>query len=330
MSAVALSAALLAGLATSLAVVGGVRLFAAHRVHMLERLARRIGGGGAPAMIAVSEDVLIRRETVSGPLSKLFSRGEGAEQTRTMLERADLPLLPHEFFTMKLIIAAVMIGAGYIAAGYAGGSVIQAIGAAGGGVIGYIAPGWYAKRRISQRAALIEDQLVEMLELMSSSMQAGFGYMQALVATAQQLDPPLSTEIMKMIDEVNLGGDIDVALEALADRLQSRDFEIVSIAITIQRTAGGNLGEILRGVAETIRGRQSFKRDVAALTAKEKQTAKIMTGFPLIMTAGLMFMAPDPFMRLITDTAGQIALGAALTLDTIAYVVITRMTRIEV
>ena len=144
-------------------------------------------------MIAVSEDVLIRRETVSGPLSRLFSRGEGAEQTRKMLERADLPLLPHEFFTMKLIIAAVMIGVGYIAAGYAGGSVIQAIGAAGGGVIGYIAPGWYAKRRISQRAALIEDQLVEMLELMSSSMQAGFGYMQALVATAQQLDPPPPT-----------------------------------------------------------------------------------------------------------------------------------------
>lgn len=77
-------------------------------------------------------------------------------------------------------------------------------------------------------------------------------------------------------------------------------------------------------------GRQSFKRDVAALTAKEKQTAKIMTGFPLVMTAGLMFMAPDPFARLVTDTVGRIALGAALTLDTVAYIVISRMTKIDV
>lgn len=330
MSPIALTAAMLAGLATSLAVVGGVRLVSAHRVHVLERLAQRIGGAGAPAMIAASDDVLLRRDTVSGPLSKLFSRGEGAEKTRKMLERADLPLLPHEFFTMKLIVAAVMFGLAYIGAGFVGAGIIQVIGGIAGGVVGFIAPGWYANRRISKRAALIEEQLVEMLELMSSSMQAGFGYMQAMVATAQQLDAPLSTEIMKMVDEVNLGGDIDVALDALADRLQSKDFEIVSTAITIQRTAGGNLGEILRGVAETIRARQSFKRDVDALTAKEKQTAKIMTGFPLVMTVGLMFMAPDPFARLLTDTVGRIALGAALTLDTIAYVVITRMTKIEV
>ena len=247
-----------------------------------------------------------------------------------MLERAGLPLLPHEFLTMKLIVAAIAFGLAYIGAGFAGGTAIQVVGAFAGGFVGFKLPGWYANRRISRRASLIEDQLIEMLELMASSMQAGFGYMQALVATAQQLDAPLSTEIMKMVDEVNLGGDIDVALEALADRLRSKDFEIVSTAITIQRTTGGNLGEILRGVAETIRARQSFKRDVAALTAKEKQTAKIMTGFPLLMTAVLMLMAPDPFLRLLTDTGGRIALGLALTLDSIAYVVITKMTKIEV
>ena len=56
-----------------------------------------------------------------------------------------------------------------------------------------------------------------------------------------------------MVDDVNLGGDIDEALQALNDRLGSKDFDIVATAITIQRTAGGHLADILSGVAETVR-----------------------------------------------------------------------------
>ncbi len=329
MSPLALSTALLAGFVVSLAVVGGVRLLGAHRVNVLERLALLIGGP-APSAVVVSEDMLLRRDAGSGLVSRLFSRGEGAEITRSMLERAGLPLLPHEFFTMKLITAAIVFALAFFGVGFVGGGIVQLLAAIGGGVVGFWAPGWYARGRIRKRGRLIEDQLVEMLELMSSSMQAGFGYMQALVATAQQLEAPMSVEIMKMVDEVNLGGDIDVALEALNERLQSKDFEIVATAITIQRTAGGNLSEILRGVAETIRARQSFKRDVDALTAKEKQTAKIMTAFPLLMAAGLIIMSNDPFGLLLTDTIGRMALGGAIALDAIAYVVISQMTKIEV
>lgn len=328
MGSLGLVAAVFAGLGTALGIYGAGRLVVGPRERVRARLVS-IAGGGATAAIVVDE-TLLRRDTSSSPLGKLFSRGEGADKTRKLLERADLPLLPHEYFTMRMVAALIGLGVAYVAASFAVGGVIQTLAAAGGAFIGFWLPGWYARGRVSKRSAMIEEQLVEMLELMASSMGAGFGYMQALVVTAQQLEPPLSTEIMKMVDEVNLGGDTDVALEDLAERLQSKDFDIVSTAIQIQRQAGGNLGEMLRQVALTIRARQSFKRDVEALTAKEKQTAKIMTGFPLLIIFGLMFMASDTFTRLLTQTAGQIAFGVALTLDTIAYVVISKMTKIEV
>ena len=168
-----------------------------------------------------------------------------------------------------------------------------------------------------------------MTELMASTMASGFGYMQALIAIADQIDPPMSIEIRKMVDEVNLGGDVDEALAALNERLESNDFDIVATAITIQRTAGGNLAEILKGVAVTVRERQSFKREVLALTSRERFSALIIAGFPLLLVGVLALMVPDMYGRLFTDTIGRIALGVALSLDALAYFVIKAMTKIE-
>lgn len=87
---------------------------------------------------------------------------------------------------------------------------------------------------------------------------------------------------------------------------------------------------ILQGTAETIRARHSFKREVRAMTSKERSSAMIISGFPILLAGGLALMAPELYARLFTDNLGRIALGVALTLDAIAYFVIKKMTNIEV
>ena len=113
-------------------------------------------------------------------------------------------------------------------------------------------------------------------------------------------------------------------------RLDSRDFEMVSTAISINRATGGDLAGILRGVATTIRDRQSFAREVKALTAKERYSAIVVAGFPFLIAGGLTLMLPDVFRVLYTETAGRIILGIALTLDVIGYFAIQRVAKIEV
>ena len=324
-----LAVALGAGLSVALAVAGAVLTFQSGRARLADRLSA-VAGGTAPRVALAEQSLLRDRGSGSSLLERLLSPGARGEKTRIMLERAGLSLRTGEYLMLRLLTAALGLGVGFVFANIAGAGSLAIAFYGAGAFAGYMGPPFYAKRRIAKRAALIEEQLVEMTDLMASSMASGFGYMQALVSIAEQLDPPLSGEITKMVDEVNLGGDIDEALIALAARLDSKDFEIVATAINITRSSGGSLAEILQGTAETIRARHSFKREVRAMTSKERSSAMIISGFPILLAGGLALMAPELYARLFTDFLGRIALGVALTLDAIAYFVIKKMTNIEV
>jgi tight adherence protein B len=132
-----------------------------------------------------------------------------------------------------------------------------------------------------------------------------------------------------MLDRVSLGAGIDDALEQLNKRLGSRDFDMMATAIAIQRRSGGSLADILTGVAETIRDRQLLQLEVLALTSRERMSAMIVAGFPVLLVAVLTTMLPDTFKLLFTDPIGRIILAIALVLDLCGYVVVKRITRIK-
>ena len=147
---------------------------------------------------------------------------------------------------------------------------------------------------------------------------------------AEQLEAPLSEEVRRLVDAVRIGGDTDEALETMTQRLGSRDFEMVSTAISINRATGGDLAAILRGVGSTIRDRQSFAREVRALTARERFSAIIVAGFPFIIVGALTLMLPEMFAVLYTDFAGRLILAVAITMDVVGYMAIKHVSKIHV
>ena len=84
-----------------------------------------------------------------------------------------------------------------------------------------------------------------------------------------------------MLLEIRVGRDPSDALDALAARMASKDFEWVVGAIDINREIGGDLALTLDNVAETIRERQRLARHVSALTAEGRLSAYILTGLPV-------------------------------------------------
>jgi tight adherence protein B len=190
-------------------------------------------------------------------------------------------------------------------------------------------PAVYVSIQIRKRAEEIEGQLVQLCDVMAAMVHSGFGYLQSLQTSSERIMPPLSNEIRRMLDEVTLGADVDQALADLNTRLNSADFDIVATAIAIQRSTGGNLGEILQGVAATIRGRQQLKREVRTLTSQQRMSALLVAGLPFVLAFGLMYLLPEPFARLITQPAGRLMLSLAVVMDTAAFVVIRRVSKMD-
>ncbi len=274
---------------------------------------------------------LLRTRSSKIPLPRWLTTGQSGERIQRMLEQAGLDLRVGEYLTLRIMATMLGLGLGLVLAKMIGADAFTAaVAVTFGTTVGVFLPTMLLRRRIARRRKAIERELVEMCDLMASMLQSGFGYLQALNAVSEQVEQPLAGELTRMRDQIRLGAGVDDALVQLNDRLNSADFDMVATAILIQRTSGGSLAPILSGVAKTIRDRHLFRAEVAALTSRERYSAVVLAGFPLLLTGLLNLMLPETFGRLFTDPVGRMILAVALIADATGYYLIKRATRLEV
>jgi tight adherence protein B len=180
-------------------------------------------------------------------------------------------------------------------------------------VVGWFILGFLVGRR--KRA--FADQLDSTLQMMASSMRAGYSLLQALQAMSSEADSPTKDEFSRVLNETRIGRPLNESLIEVAHRMGSEDFNWVSQAIAINREVGGNLADVLDGVARTIRDRNQLQRQVASLASEGKLSAVILMALPFGVTAFLTMANPGYLNVLFTTTIGWIIIAAACVMLTI-------------
>ena len=145
-----------------------------------------------------------------------------------------------------------------------------------------------AKRRTATFAA----QLPDMLQLLGTTLRSGFSILQGLDTVAQQLSDPIGKEMRHVVAEARLGRPLVDALDEVAQRVRSDDFEWVVTAIGIQREVGGNLAELLDIVADTMNARARLRREAHTLTAEGRIGAIVISILPIAI--GFFVYAVNP------------------------------------
>ncbi len=149
-------------------------------------------------------------------------------------------------------------------------------------VIGIGAVFFWVSSKASKRMAMIEEQLPDAVELMVRSLRVGHPFSSAIQIVAKEVQDPLASEFGVIADESAFGRDVGEALKAMAERLDMQDLRFLAVAVTIQQQSGGNLAEILMGLAKVIRARFRLFRRVKAITAEAKWSGKFLSAFPLV------------------------------------------------
>ena len=139
--------------------------------------------------------------------------------------------------------------------------------------------------KANKRMSLIEEQLPDAVELMVRSLRVGHPFTNAISIVAKQIQDPLASEFGIISDEAAYGRDVGEALKEMAERLDMQDLRFLAVALTIQQQSGGNLAEILAGLAKVIRARFRLFRRVKAITAEAKWSGKFLSAFPLLALA---------------------------------------------
>jgi tight adherence protein B len=208
-----------------------------------------------------------------------------------------------------------------LAASLAAGALFMLfVGPAIGLVVAVIIPvvGWFILGfLVGRRKRAFADQLDSTLQMMAASLRAGYSLLQSLQAISSEADSPTKEEFSRVINETRIGRPLNESLIEVANRMSSEDFNWVSQAIAINREVGGNLADVLDGVARTIRDRSQLQRQVASLASEGKLSAIILMALPFGVTAFLTMANPGYLNRLFTTTIGWLIVIAAIVMLTV-------------
>jgi tight adherence protein B len=238
------------------------------------------------------------------------------------LEHAGWAIGSGEFLTFVMI--------GVLLLGVLGFVLASAPGALAGVAIGAFAPFAVLSNAAGRRLAAIQGQLADTLMVIASSMRAGHSFLQSLDSAAKEIDEPAAGEFGRVLREIRLGRDTDDALEALVERVGSQDLEWAVTAIKVQRKIGGNLAEVLETVANTIRERDTLRRQMRVLSAESRISVVVLTVLPVLIAIYLMVVNPEYLRILTTTTAGKIISISALALMGIGYLWMKRIVKLDV
>lgn len=175
----------------------------------------------------------------------------------------------------------------------------------------------------------VQSQLPDALFLLSRSLRAGESLEQALETVAEHGAKPLRDEFHRAVEKIKLGLAVPAALLGMARRIDLADFNVFVTAITLHRTVGGNLPQLLDRVASSVRDRNLFRGYVLAATALSRITGFFIAGAAPVLFVGYLLWQPELITGFMQSPAGMRALWTAFGLEVIGAVWMYYLLRID-
>lgn len=197
-------------------------------------------------------------------------------------------------------------------------------------VVGFFVPRIVLRVLRIKRLAKFNEQLEDALGAMSSSLKAGFSINQALEGIADENRPPISIEFRLLVQEIRLGVPLEQALNNMCKRIESEDFELVTVAIITARQTGGELTSVLERLASVIRERLRIYRKISALTAQGRLQAVAIGIMPFGLMIMMSVIIPAAMHAFFTSAIGIISCVVAVILVIAGFLTIRKITSIKV
>ena len=197
------------------------------------------------------------------------------------------------------------------------------------GVVGFAIPPIMVQRSRSKQQQLFNKQLGESLTIMSNCMRSGFSFQQAMQSISREMQPPISAEFGRVVREINYGATLEQALNNMALRVNSKDFDLLISAVITSTQVGANLSEILDTISETITDRIRMREEVRVLSAQGRMSGLIIGLLPVVVILFLMILNPTYLTDFVNDPLGKLLLAVSVLMEVIGFVVINRIVDIK-
>jgi tight adherence protein B len=292
---------LLAFVATVLVVqsLAGLWFSASDRARRVNRRLAMLGPGRDPGGV---QSTVVRRPTslaVGGARMVRF-----LEVIETYCRQGGLTVTPLRLLAIAAAGAGVIWVVSMLVLASRGGASLLTNGAVslvGACALSATAVWLWVGRRRARRLKKLEEQMPLALDVINRALRAGHPVISAVQLAAEELGDPIGTEFGLVVDETTYGADFKDALLNFARRTGSGDAHFFAASIAIQSETGGNLAEILQGLASVIRGRLTLTKRVKALASEGKASAMLLSVLPIFLVSFMALTNPIFYTSKFSD-----------------------------
>ena len=191
-------------------------------------------------------------------------------------------------------------------------------------------PVLWLSRQSNKRRQAFGNKLPETLDYISRAMRAGHSLTSAIGMVGKEFPDPLGHEFKIVFDEISFGIPFKEAIDRLADRVQSYDLNFFVISLKIQHETGGNLTELLDGLANTLRERIKLRGKIRTLSSEGRSSAQVLGSMPFVLAGILGLINPGYISLLWTTPQGQklVLIGGGLM--SVGFFLLNRIIKIKV
>ncbi|MFD9304412.1 type II secretion system F family protein [Streptomyces sp. NPDC060048] len=302
-----------AALLACLFVVWGVHAYSAGRAQRAA-LIERLSASGAPDPVG-----RVRRFR---SLDRRLRRTKLGRRIEIKLATTGLDTTPGEFFVSMLAsVAAVWLIAASLLAPFFGPVA---------GALGLWAANAFLNWQRTRRTERFINQLPELARILANATQAGLALRTAIGIAAEELEAPAGEELTRVADRLAIGHSIEESLSELTQRLPSRELVVLVSTLVLSARAGGAIVGSLRNLTVTLEQRKETRREIRTQLSQVTATAYLVPAIGLGALLLVNWMMPGALDRMTGALIGQMAVLVSLGLFAVGFVLIRRMSKIDV
>lgn len=255
------------------------------------------------------------------PAVRLLGRWE-AGYDRALRRRLMLDVEPRQALVATFVGAAIL-GAfvGFVTANVFVGGVVA--------LVSLGLPYLIIRHLESKRLEQLDNQLVDGLVTLASSVRAGLTMVQAIELLVRNHTGPIQQEFSQLLREYELGADLNQAMRSAADRIGSPLYRLTFTAIATHRARGGDAAESLDRIAESVREIHRLEGKLDAITAQGRSQALMMAIMPVVFLGLLAMIDPSGVSLLFGEPIGRLILLGVVVLIVAGWWWIRRIMDVE-
>ena len=227
---------------------------------------------------------------------------------------------------LKIAYGLGPLGAGMVAYLFFNNVIAAGVGA----VAGLVLPDLWVRRTKAIHKRRFQDQLIDALFMLASSLKAGLSLTQAFEVLEAEMSPPASQEFGLVVKAHRVGRTLEDAMQSLNDRMVCEELELITTALLVARETGGDVTNVINQLIGTIREKKKLNDKVKNLTTQGRMQAYIMSLLPIGFAFFVRTFNPHYFDIMLQEQTGQTLLGVAVGLWVIGMFLLIQMSKVDV